>query len=329
MGSGGRSKQTSSSKPWIGQQPYLKWLYSQGQQVSQDPRNFGLYSGSRVAPESQYTDEYHQAVAARVREGDPNLRAASAYNQDVLSSDWLERSNPHTSAALQGDLEDIRRQYMQGVNTVGSDYEASGRSGGGARRRSIGEAQRIYGQEAQKAFDRRSYADYQQRRGIQAQAAARAPGLTAAGYSELGQLGQVGQQQTAYDQRVLDDLVQKYEYYQRLPMERLSMQSQILGTSPVMTSHGKSKSLNVGILSCAAAAEIFGWWTQEWIDAARWINRIWPEREDEGREFLSWYRDHNKSLARTIRTSEKTRTAWEPFFRWARDMGAAWSPRAG
>jgi hypothetical protein len=322
---GGMSKSSgsSSSSPWKGLQPHLQNLYSGAQQATQDPNNLNLYGGSRVADEDPRMAEYRGMVTDQVRAGDPNLAAGSAYNQDVLGSQFIGQ-NPHTNPALMADLQDVKRSYMEGVGQVHGGFEGAGRAGSFLHGRTLGEADRTYAQESQNAFDRRSFADYQQERGYQQQASAQAPGYAEANYGEMAQLGGVAQDAGAYEQQLLDDLVAKFEYYQQLPVERQSQYAQLLGTTGAMQSASNNSSRAFNFSLCWASAAHYGWYTPSWFDCRAWISEGWPAESELGVAFLHLYRAHGQAFAKRIRESEDVRELSAPFFRWAQVMGRVW-----
>ena len=75
-----------------------------------------------------------------------------------------------------------------------------------------------------------------------------APSFAEADYLDSSMLRGIGEERQAQAQRVLDDLVARFNFEQYEPAQRLAEYSGFIG-QPVSSSKGSSKSLNVGILS--------------------------------------------------------------------------------
>jgi len=326
MGSGGSSSGSSqsTSDPWKGQQEYLKDIYKRAQAQSNEELDY--YPDSTVAGESEWTGDYRSQVAQMAGEGSSLIGGAQQHNADLVGGKYLN-NNPHREEAFNAASDDITRSYKRSmIPGIDSRFGGSGRFGSYAHQDEDLQGKRVLSQELGKLGKQFYFDDYQQERGAQDAAAQAAPGLAMADYDYLRPMGEVGQQSDVYSQQLLDDLVARFEFEQNEPWERISLYSQALGTSPVMSSQSSAEnsSLNVGIMSCWAAAEHYGWYTTEWWDAAIWINILWPAQSPLGRAFLAWYKKHGQVLAKLIRENDDVRKATEPLFGWAREMGAKW-----
>ncbi len=317
MASGGTSK--ADSGPWKGVQEYLKRHYKRGEKTIFKEDNLNLYDDSRVAGESAATGEYRQGIEDITAAGSPDLEGAQAYNRQVQSGEFLN-NNPFRKAAFNADLDDMTRQFQQTVGQTYGGFEGAGRTSGYLQQYQQQQNTRAYSQEMFKARDRFYLQDYQKERGYQDQAADRGMQLSQAEFERLAPLGKIGQEKDQYSQKILDDLVQKFEYYQRLPVERLSMMGQALGTQPVMQSEQFAH--NWGAVTCIAAAEYFDQDSQDWWDTALWINFHWPAKSEAGVKFLEWYKQHARILAAMIHDHAELKELLRPIFEWARDRGA-------
>lgn len=317
MASGGHSK--SDSGPWKGVQEYLKRHYARAEGTVFDEDNLNLYAGDRVAAESGATTDYRQGIEDITAAGSPDLEGAQDYNRRVQSGEFLN-NNPFRAQAFNADLDDMTRNFQQQVGQTYGGFEGAGRTSGYLQQYQQKQNVRTYAQEQFKARDRFYLQDYQKERGYQDQAADRGMQLSQAEFNRLAPLGQIGQEKDAYSQKQLDDLVQKFEYYQRLPVERLSMMGQALGTQPVMQSEQFAH--NWGAVTCYAAAEYFEAGGQDWWDAALWINFHWPAKAGAGVDFLKWYKRHSRLLAAMIHDYPDLKELLRPLFEWARERGA-------
>jgi len=246
---GGASGGSSSSQQSTGvpgfQKKYLKELYSRGQQVSLQPLEY--YPGQSVADFDPLTLQAQQLTADRALAGSPLLAAAQEQNLASVRGDYLSpESNPYLRStydqAAQAVGENFNRIALPGIE---SRFARAGQLGSsqllGARQiateslgRSLGElATNIYG------------GAYDAERGRQESAARFAPELAAEDYRNLDALSSVGAQREQQQQRLIDDLIARFEFGQQEPYNRLARFSQLLG-NPITVGSGGSSGNNFG-----------------------------------------------------------------------------------
>jgi len=208
MSGGGQtatSYQTSGPPAYL--QPYLRSGAAQAQAIynSSAPQ---YYPGSTVAASSPATQAWRQAATARGLNGSPVDAAAGGYLQRVLGGDYLKQGNPYQGALNQSIYDAV-------VPAVESQFSLGGRYGSAAMGSEMA-------RQIADAIAPSAYGNYQQERGNQQAAAAIAPGQAAEDWADLANLGAVGQSQDAYGQSLLNADIDKWNYNQNLPYNKLN-----------------------------------------------------------------------------------------------------------
>jgi hypothetical protein len=214
MSGGGQtatSYQTSGPPAYL--QPYLRSGAAQAQAIynSSAPQ---YYPGSTVAAASPATQAWRQAAAARGLNGSPVNAAAGGYLQGVLGGDYLRQGNPYQGALNQSIYDAV-------IPTVESQFSLGGRYGspamGSEMTRQIADA-----------IAPSAYGNYQQERGNQQAAAGMAPSVAGADWQDLAGLQAAGESQDAYGQNLLNANIDKWNYNQNLPYNKLNQYMSLL-----------------------------------------------------------------------------------------------------
>lgn len=250
MGSGGSSSSRQNTKPWIAQQPYLKDIYAQGKALSQgDPYQYGP---GRVAGFDPAQLMGLRAQQQRATRGSPLMEGAQDQMRSTLAGDYLSpESNPWLAGMYDAGARGMTRNFQQSVMPTLNTRFAMGRTqqdaGQNAQTAAMGRAQGELatglGDLAQNLYG----GAYGAERGRQIQTAQMAPSFAQADYLDSQMLQGVGQARQDQAQKVLSDLVERFNFAQYEPAQRLAEYSGFIG-QPVMTSTGKSKSSNLSVL---------------------------------------------------------------------------------
>jgi hypothetical protein len=238
MGSSGQqpvTQQTTQTRdPWINAQPFLTQIMGTGAGYFNSNTGGVPYPGNTTAPlQNQYTTPAYGAIntlAGGELSGSANVNAARGYLGDLVTNQGLSPQLSSMAGTLAGQsnpyLQDVLNQQM---NKVNSAMSGAGRYGSGSHDAAI--AQAIAPTLAQ---------DYMQRQGMAAdiygqgmqragQAAQLIPSLDEARYAGAGHLLDIGQQQRAYDQALLDQQMKLYNAQQMAPWEQLFRYSAAVG----------------------------------------------------------------------------------------------------
>jgi len=250
MGSGGSSKSTQTSKPWEAQQPYLKDIYARAQGLLQgSPYQYGPGRVAGFDP-SQSAGQYLQEQ--RAMRGSPLMAGAQDQMRSTLAGDYLSpESNPWLAGMYDAGARGMTRNFQQSVMPTLNTRFAMGRTqqdaGQNAQTAAMGRAQGELatglGDLAQNLYG----GAYGAERGRQIQTAQMAPSFAQADYLDSQMLQGVGQARQDQAQKVLSDLVERFNFAQYQPAQRLAEYSGFIG-QPVQTSSGKSSSMNMSLL---------------------------------------------------------------------------------
>ena len=254
-GSGGSYSQ-SESKQRTYIDPFQRKKLNQGykaayNEILQNPQE--IYAGQTVAGPDAATTEGQNAALLYGRGAAPGaLGDASKYSADVLSGQYLDpASNPYLRGTYDVAARAITDNYNQAVLPgIESRFARAGQSQSsqylGARSNSQNQLARSLGETATQLYG----GAYAQERGLQDSASRFAPTLAGAisedALSRSGAIRGVGDERTAYQQSILDDLLQRYQFAQDEPYNRISRYQGILG-NPTVLGNQKANSFSVSV----------------------------------------------------------------------------------
>jgi len=137
MGSSGSQTTTQESTPWEGQQPYLKDLFKQAQDMfNAGPQEY--YPGQTVAPFSPQTQMGMDMMTNRALEGSPQQDALGNYISGTLGQQNLDPNavfDPSAQAAGTGQAGfGMVNQGMQGIGQGQGMMQQAGQAGMGLDR---------------------------------------------------------------------------------------------------------------------------------------------------------------------------------------------------
>lgn len=243
MGGGtskGKSSAESSTGIWGAQAGFLKSLFGRAESLY-GQGNY-QYGQGRVAGLDPQTAMSIGASGEQFQRGQQNIGAASQQTNATLRGEYLgPESNPWLQRTHDVGVRNMTRGFYNATNALGSRMEAAGRTGSGAH---------AYGSQIAQEnlatgigdFTANLYGNnYQQERGRQMQAVGMAGANTAAGWQNIGALGQSGDRMQAQRQAELSDMVERFQFDQMGSAQKLAEFSQMIGT-PIMTQRSTSKS---------------------------------------------------------------------------------------
>lgn len=225
MGTGGGTTTTQENAPWEGQIEYLRDIFSRAQDRSNVP--LGYFRGSTVGPQSAATQEGQQAGLGMIRGAGQG--PGYDYLSQVLGGDFLSPdSNPYLRQIGEQGGQDIARHYQTAIapqNSLG----VYGRSGSPAEQMKTYGSERALGESLSRFYSNLYGGQYQQERGLQASALGMVPGLDASRRSDITTGTQLGGGADLYQQRLLDDLVNRFQFEQSEEDIRLGRYGQLIG----------------------------------------------------------------------------------------------------
>ncbi len=224
--SGDSGKQETQSEPWGGVQPYLRQAYKGAQRdILNTPREF--FPGQTYVGFAPETEQALAAQTARAQ-SNPLLGQAQDYTSATLAGDYLGQ-NPY----LEGLSDSVLSSVMPQVSSQFGG--ASGRFGSPAMAEALGRG-------VSRGMAPYLFQEYGAERGRMQDAARMAPGMAQADYFDIGQLANVGAQRQGLEQQALQDEINRFNFAQQEPTQRLQDFMGILGGSaPLIAGSGTTQ----------------------------------------------------------------------------------------
>ena len=129
MGGGGSQDQTTRTEPWSGQQPYLRDIFGQAQQLyGQGPQQY--FPGQTVAPFSPQQQLAMDLQTQMALGGDPNLQAAQQWGMGQMG---MPQMDPRQIAQFGTGMQQQGADFLQQAGGAGPGFgEAAGMFGVGS-----------------------------------------------------------------------------------------------------------------------------------------------------------------------------------------------------
>jgi hypothetical protein len=238
-GGGGGSTTTSGIDPSI--KPYVEYGLEEAKRQYQTP-GAAFFPGQTYVSPSEATQTALQAAQTRAMSGSPIQQAAQ---QEYLSTVQGRGVNPFLEGALAGTTRQAQEAYTRGVQGIQSNAASAGRYGSSAMGQQVGQAQDIFGRNLAENAGQLAYQSAEAERGRQMAAVQGAPAYAQADYMDIQKLLTAGQGQESYQQKALQDAINRYNYEQTLPQQKLQQFTNLFtsvpsgGTSTTTQSGGK------------------------------------------------------------------------------------------
>lgn len=208
----------------------VKYAAQQGRALyeSDSPAYFPYSTATPFTPEQ---DLALGLQTNRAIQGSPTQQAGSDVYNQTLAGDFLGQGNPYMDAAAQSAWSQVRP-------AVESTFASSGRGGGVGTGAGVAETEamaRGFGN----AIAPLAYRNYGQERGIQSQFAANAPQYAQQDYNDINQLGGAGEAYQSQNAAQLQDAMNRFNYQQNLPQQKLNQYQAGLYGSPFGTQTGQ------------------------------------------------------------------------------------------
>tara|TARA_R100001594_G_scaffold115075_1_gene149958 strand:+ start:3353 stop:4180 length:828 start_codon:yes stop_codon:yes gene_type:complete len=240
--SAGTQTTQTITEPWKVQSPYLEKGFERAEELFKASTP-NYYPNQTYVPFAKETEQALQLAKARATAGNPLLNKSQTYADNVMSGAFL---NPTTNPLISNLFNTMADKVTTGVN---SSMAQAGRYGSGAHTGVLADS---LGDLADKV-----YADnYNRERAVMDAMATTAPQLGEMDYSDIAKLQTVGGAREELAERQLADAMQRYEFEQRKPYEKLREYQASVG-GPFGTSQSTitplTKNPLMGLLSGASA----------------------------------------------------------------------------
>ena len=253
---GGGGSQTQTSKTTIDPtlKPYVEFGLQEAKNLygGASPR---YYQGQTYVDPSANTQAALTAAGNRAMAGNPLLPAAQQQQQDVISGQYLQ-NNPYFNQALAGASQGATQTYMDAIKAAQGGASMAGRYGSGVSADIQNRAANTLSNTLANKYGELAYTNYAAERGRQEQAAAGAPALANADYTDINQLLKTGQAQEDYANTALQADINRFNYNENLPTAKLNQYAQYLSGTPQGSSTTSSGSS--GKIVCTAMNEAYG-----------------------------------------------------------------------
>ena len=267
-GKGGSSQtqvQTQDIAPWL--KEYVTYGLGEAKNLYQGSSPTYFPGQTYVDPSTQTTSAIDLATK-RAMAGSPLTSGAIAQQTGTVGGSYLG-ANPYLAAALKPGQEAATRAYEQAISGTRSQAAGAGRYGSGAQTQLEGLSQQNLANALANQAGQAAYQNYATERGLQQQSALAAPQLAQSQYNDINQLLQAGQLGEQYKQAALESDIERYNFEQQKPYEKLSAYlGSVYGAPVPMTTTGSSTStVKKGKIVCSMMNEFYG--------TAPFRNRVW------------------------------------------------------
>ena len=225
-GGGGGSTTTSGIDPTI--KPYVTYGLEEAKRQYETP-GAAFFPGQTYVSPSEATQTALQAAQTRAMSGSPIQQAAQ---QEYLSTVQGRGVNPFLEGALSGVNRQATEAYTRGVQGLQSKASSMGRYGSNAMGQQVGQAQDIFGRNLAENAGQLAYQSAEAERGRQMAAVTGAPAYAQADYQDIQKLLTAGQGMESYQQKELQDAINRYNYEQTLPQQKLQQFTNLFTSVP-------------------------------------------------------------------------------------------------
>lgn len=256
---GGPDDQTQTTEPWKGAKPHVLEFLSRSREFLDQPTS--LYAGDMTVGPGQLSGAGIEKARSMIGlDSGAQLRAfAGEAMGGFASNPMLDQT---FDAAAEGITRNFQRVTQPGIESA---YARAGRSLSPSAGRAVGVAQ---GELADSLGDLASqfyYTDYERRMGDRFRGAALLGEADRVDAGQIGILGTAGAQEDAYAQQRLNELIQRFDFAQQEPQQRLDQFGQRVGaitqgygsTTTTGLPGGGSPGLAIGLGLLSALATVY------------------------------------------------------------------------
>jgi len=218
-GSGGGSSQTKTElDPTV--KPFVQYGLEQAKGLynSNTPQYYG--GQTYISPSAQ-TQAAMQAQQNRALAGNPLLTQAQQQQSDVVGGAYLQ-NNPYFNQAMQGAAQGATQNYMDAIKQAQGGASMAGRYGSNVSADIQNRAASTLSNTLANKYGELAYGNYANERAMQNAAAQYAPTMANADYMDISKLAEVGKTAEDYSKTALQADIDRFNYQQNLPYQKLS-----------------------------------------------------------------------------------------------------------
>jgi len=217
-GGGGTSETKTQLDPTV--KPFVQYGLEQakGLYESNTPQ---YYSGQTYVSPSAQTQAALQAQQNRALAGNPLLEQGQRQQSDVISGAYLQ-NNPYFNQALAGAAQGATQNYNDAIMAAQGNASMAGRYGSGVSADIQNRAANTLSNTLANKYGELSYQNFANERAMQNAAAQYAPTMAAADYGDIDRLAATGKTAEDYSKTALQADIDRFNYQQNLPYQKLS-----------------------------------------------------------------------------------------------------------
>ena len=258
-GSGGggttTSKTSSELDPTV--RPFVEYGLQEAKGLYQTPGPSYYPGQTYVGPSAQTTTSL-QAAQNRALAGSPLAQAGQTQQLGTVQGQYLQ-NNPYFNQALAGAAQGATQNYNDAIKAAQSTASQAGRYGSGVSADIQNRAAQTLSNTLANKYGELAYTNYATERGLQNQAAMNAPAMAASDYADIQQLANVGKTAEGYQQTALQSAIDRYNYEQNLPYQKLSAYlGAAYGSPQGQVSTSQQQSSGGGKIVCTAMCQEYG-----------------------------------------------------------------------
>ena len=222
-GGGGGGQQTSKTSSELDPtvRPFVEYGLQEAKGLYGKPGP-SYYPGTTYIGPSTQTTAALQAAQNRALTGSPLTQAAQAQQLGTVSGQYLSAGNPYFTQALAGPTQQATQAYNDAIKAAQGTASMAGRYGSGVSADIQNRAAQTLSNTLANKYGELAYQNYAAERAAQNAAAVNAPTMAAADYADIQQLANVGKTAEGYQQTALQSAIDRYNYEQNLPYQKLS-----------------------------------------------------------------------------------------------------------
>jgi hypothetical protein len=225
-GGGGGSSTTSGIDESI--KPYVTYGLSEAQKQYESP-GAKFFPGQTYVSPSDATQAALEASQVRALTGSPITQAAE---EEYLSTVQGRGVNPFLEGALAGTTRQATEAYTRAVQNIQSNAASKGRYGSSAMGQNVNQAQDIFGRNLAESAGQLAYNSAEAERNRQMTAVANAPTYAQSDYMDIEKLLKTGQGIESYQQKQLQDAINRYNFEQTAPERKLQQFTNLFTSVP-------------------------------------------------------------------------------------------------
>jgi len=253
-GGGGSSETKNQLDPTV--QPFVKYGLEEAQNLYKTDTPEYYAGQTYVSPSAQTTTGLSQAEA-RARAGNPLLTGAQTQQGATVGGSYLSAGNPYFSAAMRGAGESATQTYNDAIKAAQGNASLAGRYGSGVSADIQNRAANTLANTLTNKYGEFAAQNYANERQLQQQSALNAPALARADYGDIQQLLNVGKTQEDYSKTALQADIDRFNFQQNKPYQKLSAYLGAAYGAPTGTVSTTTQS-GGGKIVCTAMNQAYG-----------------------------------------------------------------------